>query len=176
MEKRKEYKREPFEYEGSDKVILSLNEPKTFTEIKKQTNLNPTTLNERLDHLFQTKYIRKIIDLSDRKPKYELTDSGREKLSSLTGTHKTEQFFASRLVERPIMEVIGEIADFYKKHPDKTKWLEEAKPEVIEPLTKLLFKIFQDLNIQMSKAQVKEFLEEGWRLIVKKWEEEKKMR
>ena len=173
MKKSKEYKWDPFEYEGSAKVIVSLSEPLTFTQIKKQTNLNPTTLNDRLDHLISKGFIDKVIDQSDRKPKYELTDVGRTKYSSLTGKELTEQIFSHDIIKRPIMEVIGEIASYYKTHPDKNQALNEAKNQVIEPLRELLFRIFKDLGSDMSKEDVDDLLEKGWKMILQMWEEKK---
>ena len=58
--------KDPLEYDHAKNTILSLEKPLTFTQLREQSKINPTTLNRRIKSLMENNYIDKIIDKEDK--------------------------------------------------------------------------------------------------------------
>ena len=124
-----DYKKSILKRVGFYEITQCLSKPKRFTEILRESGLNPTTTNRRLYNMMDDGLIEKFIDSTDRKPKYRLTSKGKKYREIIEVTAILEK--ASKKVEEGGKISPGEKLLFVALTKDK-KEIHSAFSEAIE--------------------------------------------
>jgi len=127
---------------GFYEVVHCLSRPKRFTDIRKETGLNPVTLNKLLIYMMDDGLVEKIIDQADRKVKYSITSKGK----------KYKELAEIAALLKKASEKISEKKKLNPTHKLLLTALTKNKEEINSAFCKAI-KIRLDLSISKEEAR-----------------------